>query len=178
MGELSLQRIVFYDVEASSLSAESYPIQVGWAEVLPTGAIRSEAMLIRRAAGWLDWSAEAERIHWITRSQLEEHGRPIEEVVAALDAAFEKGVVVSDHPSWEVFWSDRLYRAAGRKRGWRIGDALPLLRATAASREDNFWLSAHLEEPRLHRADADARVLAEAYVELRRRRATGEGGAA
>lgn len=165
---------IFYDVEASSLSAESYAIEVGWAEVLPAGTVRSEAMLIRRAAGWLDWSLEAESIHAITRSQLEVHGRPIEEVVAALDTAFGTGVVFSDYPSAEVLWTDRLYRAAGRKRKWRIGDALPLLRATAATREDKFWLSVHLEEPRLHRADADARVLAEAYIELRRRRAARE----
>lgn len=162
--------IIFYDVEASSLSSDSYPIELGWAEVLPNDSVMSEALLIRRAADWLDWSMVAQSVHWITRSHLRRYGRAVEEVVAALDTVFGTGVVYSDHPPSDVFWSNRLYAAVGRKRAWRIGDALPLLRATAATKADSIWLSVHLEEPRLHRADADARVLAEAYAELRRRR--------
>lgn len=163
-------RVICFDIEASSLSPKSYPIEVGWAEVLPDGAIRSEALLVCPAPSWVDWSSEAERIHGITRRQLADHGRPIDEVVAALDAAFGSGVAFSDAPDAESRWTNRLYAAAGRKRAWRIGDAIPLLRAIAATEADSSWLSAHLEEPRRHRADADARVLAEAYAELRRRR--------
>jgi hypothetical protein len=165
-----MPRIVFYDIEASSLSPESYPVEVGWAEVLPDGSVRGEAMLVHRAPGWLDWSMEAQSIHGITRGQLKTHGRPIEEVITALDAVFGTGVVFSDHPSSEVVWTDCLYRVAGRKRRWRVGDALPLLSATAATKEDSAWLQVRLQEQRLHRADADARVFAEAYAELRRRR--------
>ncbi len=161
---------IFYDVEASSLSAASYPIEVGWAEVLPDGSVQSQAILIRPDRDWTDWSAEAEGIHGIERTQLDDLGQPIDQVVAALDAAFGTRVAFSDAPQWEVIWTDRLYRAAGRRRRWRIGDALPLLRATAASNRDNIWLSVHLADTRLHRADADARVLAEAFAELRRRR--------
>lgn len=165
---------IFYDVEASSLSRDSYPVEVGWAEVLADGSVRSEALLVRRAPGWLDWSEHAQQVHGITRVDLQKHGRSADEVVAVLDAAFGSSVVFSDAPASEVFWTDRLYGAAGKKRVWRIGDAIPLLRATAASREDSFWLSVHLEEARLHRADADARVLADGLAELRRRRMTRE----
>ena len=160
---------IFYDVEASSLSASSFPIEVGWAEVLVDGSVRSKAMLIRPADGWVDWAEQAERIHGISRGQLEELGRPATEVVEELDVAFGDDTVLSDNPAWEVMWTDRLYLAAGRERPWRIGNAIALLRATAASSSDDFWLSAHLEDTRLHRADADAAVLAEAYAELRRR---------
>lgn len=160
---------IFYDVEASSLAAASFPIEVGWAEVLADGSVRSKAILIRPADGWVDWAELAERIHGISRGQLEELGRPVIEVVEELDAAFGDGTVLSDNPAWEVMWTDRLYLAAGRKRRWGIGNAVSLLRATAASSSDLLWLSVHLEDTRLHRADADAAVLAEGYAELRRR---------
>lgn len=165
-----MRTVIFFDVEASSLAADSYPIEVGWAVVDANGQIESDAILVRPEPSWTDWAEEAERVHGISRELIEAHGRPASEVAARLDEAFGSGVVFSDYPSVEVQWSDRLYAAAGYRRMWRIGDALPLLRATVTCRADGFWLSAHLEDTRLHRADADARVLAEAYVELQRRR--------
>lgn len=161
---------IFFDVEASSLSPASYPIEVGWALVLPDGSVTSRAILVRPAPDWLDWSVEAQGIHGITRADIERLGHPIDEVAAALDTAFGTNVAFSDAPQWEAFWADRLYQAVGRRRRWRIGDALPLLRATAASPGDSIWLSTHLADTRLHRADADALVLAEAFAELRERR--------
>ena len=50
--------IVFLDFEASSLSDDSYPIEVGW--VFEDG--RTEAHLIRPAPAWTDWDPAAEAI--------------------------------------------------------------------------------------------------------------------
>ena len=58
--------IVFLDFEASSLSDESYPIEIGWAG--EDGS--TEQHLIRPAPGWTDWSATAEAVHRIERDQL------------------------------------------------------------------------------------------------------------
>lgn len=48
--------LVFLDFEASSLSKQSYPIEVAW--VFEDG--RSEEYLIRPAPIWTDWDSAAE----------------------------------------------------------------------------------------------------------------------
>lgn len=162
---------IFFDIEASSLDASSYPIEVGWAIVDPELTITSDAMLIAPEPDWTDWSPQAEKVHGIRRCWLNQYGRPALEVADAMNSVFGNGVVFSDAPQFEAKWTRRLYDAVGLRRTWRIGDAIPLLRATAPSKSDNSWLSAHLEDTRLHRADLDALVLAEGYVEMQRRRA-------
>ena len=160
---------VCYDIEASSLGPASWPIEVGWATVAPDLSVTATAILIRPEPDWLDWSAQAQGVHGIDLAFAREHGRPASEVAQAINEAFGFGVVFSDACEWEVQWTKRLFAAVGVRRTWRIGDALPLLRATASTASDNHWLTARLSETRPHRADA--RLLAEAYSELRRRRA-------
>ena len=163
--------VIFYDVEASGLYEGSYPIEVGWAIVRPDGSITTDAMLITPISSWIGWSSEAEEIHGITRHMLSDLGRPIAEVVDRLDQVFCDYVVLSDYPPADEAWTDRLYAAAGRTRRFRIADAEFVLNFAASTAADHHWLAAHLSDTRLHRADADARVLAEAYVELMSRRA-------
>lgn len=165
---------VFFDIEASSLGLASWPIEVGWATVAADLSVTATAILIRPEPDWLDWSIQAQGVHGIDLAFAREHGHPASQVAEALNEAFGSGVVFSDACEWEVQWTKRLFAAVGVQRTWRIGDALPLLRATASTASDNHWLTARLSERRPHRADADARLLAEAYSELRRRRASAE----
>jgi hypothetical protein len=58
--------LVFLDFEASSLSKQSYPIEVAW--VFEDG--ESEEYLIRLAPLWTDWDPAAEAIHHIRRATL------------------------------------------------------------------------------------------------------------
>lgn len=160
----------FFDVEASSLAPDSFPIEVGWAVVGADLTITSDAILIVPQADWTDWHPQAEKVHGIRRCWLDQYGLPALEVAEAMNRVFGTGVVFSDAPAWEEMWTRRLYDAVGVRRTWRIGDAIPLLRATAPSKDDNHWLTFHLLDTRLHRADADALVLADGYVEMRRRR--------
>ena len=60
--------IVFLDFEASSLSKHSYPVEIAW--VFEDG--RSRSFLIKPKSGWTDWSADAEKIHGISRDRLQE----------------------------------------------------------------------------------------------------------
>lgn len=127
--------------------------------------LRHELTSIRK-----DCAPQAEKVHGIRRCWLDQYGLPALEVAEAMNRVFGTGVVFSDAPAWEEMWTRRLYDAVGVRRTWRIGDAIPLLRATAPSKDDNHWLTFHLLDTRLHRADADALVLADGYVEMRRRR--------
>jgi len=103
--------IVFLDFEASSLSPESFPVEVAWM----TENGQSETHLIRPAPGWADWSPTAEGVHGLSRDLLAREGRPVEAVARrVLDVLGAQGVVVaSDAARWEQRWLDRLLEAAG-----------------------------------------------------------------
>lgn len=111
---------VFLDFEASSLAADSYPVEVGWAG--EDGW--TEAHLIRPAADWTDWDAGAEAIHGLSRAELLASGEPHEAVARrALDALSAHEVFVSA-PSWDGKWMSVLLRAAGLPRhALRLHDA-------------------------------------------------------
>ncbi len=172
---------IFLDFEASSLSGESYPIEVGWAG--EDGS--EEAHLIRPAPEWTDWDAAAEAIHKISREQLLAGGEPHDQVARRmLDALGEEDVYVTA-PSWDGAWLSRLLRAAGLPRhAMRLheaddahvagaieilgGDpADPLARAGALDllREARRRIDA---EPPAHRALADAIQERAVFFEVRR----------
>ena len=103
---------VFLDFEASSLSKDSYPIEVGW-----TGEDGSEeAHLIRPAPGWTDWDPAAEAIHHIGRDQLLDEGEPHDEVARRMLDVLGPHDVYVTAPSWDGMWLSKLLRAAGLPR--------------------------------------------------------------
>ncbi|SHK06641.1 hypothetical protein SAMN02745194_04091 [Roseomonas rosea] len=107
--------IAFIDFEASSLGANSHPIEVGWFRADEEVA---EAHLIRPAEGWTDWAAASECIHGISREVLLQEGRPVMEVALRLLQALPPGevLVFSDAPAWDQDWLDTLFREAGLPR--------------------------------------------------------------
>lgn len=158
---------VILDFEASSLSDESYPIEVGW--VSEDG--REDGMLIRPAPQWRDWDREAEAMHGISRATLRTQGIHHEEVCDRLVGLFRDNAVYASAPSWDGRWLSMLLRAAGRPRhlirlagdteelfaeaarqrlGPRAGEA-EVTALVAAAR------GAAEAEPAAHRAVADAR---------------------
>lgn len=155
--------LLFVDFEASSLSKQSYPIEVGW--VWEDG--REEGYLIRPAPGWVEWDDSAEAIHGISRELLAHEGEPHDRVCERVIAAFEGNEVYASAPSWDGHWLSMLLRAAGHPRH--------LLRLKSS--EEAFIAKARLEgaaeaqavarvaaaraligqAPAAHRAIADAR---------------------
>lgn len=103
---------IFLDFEASSLSKQSYPIEVGW--VGETG--RGEAHLIRPAPGWTEWDEAAAAVHGISRAELERDGEPHALVCSRLLTIFEGNDVLASAPSWDGHWLSMLLRAAGHPR--------------------------------------------------------------
>lgn len=103
---------VFIDFEASSLSKDSYPVEVAW--VFEDG--RSRSFLIRPAPGWNDWSAEAEAIHGISREQLDKEGVEVSIIVDEMVATLADMDLCASAPSWDGKWLSALLRAAGHPR--------------------------------------------------------------
>jgi hypothetical protein len=159
--------VAILDFEASSLSDDSYPIEVGW--VLDDGS--GEGMLIRPAPGWLEWDEAAAAIHGITRAELARDGVPYDQVCARIIGLFDAGhVLYASAPSWDGHWLSMLLRAAGRPRHLiRLRDTDELLIAAARARlgpgAADAEVAARIAEaracietaPPAHRALADAR---------------------
>ena len=104
--------IVFLDFEASSLSKNSYPVEVAW--VFEDG--RSRSFLIRPAPGWTDWSGEAEAVHGISREQLVNEGVEVTVIVDEMVRTLFGQDLYASAPSWDGKWLSTLLRAAGHPR--------------------------------------------------------------
>lgn len=102
----------FIDFEASSLSRQSYPIEVAW--VFEDGD--AEAFLIRPIDRWTDWDPAAQAIHGISREELLQHGTTTKDVANRLVTALQGHEVFASAPSWDGKWLSTLLRSAGLPR--------------------------------------------------------------
>lgn len=119
---------VFLDFEASSLSNQSYPIEVAW--VFQDG--RSEHHLIAPAPTWSDWDAASEAVHGISRATLAADGKPMVFVANRMVEALTGHDLFASAPSWDGKWLSVLLRGAGLPRhALRLRDSDEALKATA-----------------------------------------------
>jgi hypothetical protein len=148
---------IFLDFEASSLTDESYPIEIGWAA--EDGAC--EAHLIRPAPGWTDWDVLAEGVHGIPRDRLCAEGEPPEAVAHRTLAALQGHAVFVSAPSWDGKWMSVLLRAGGLPRhALRLRDSDEACREAVARA-----LGDRLPEPK--REALAARLIREARGSVR-----------
>lgn len=103
---------VFLDFEASSLTDDSYPIEVGW--MFETG--EGESHLIRPADDWLDWNDKAAAIHGLTRPALEAAGSPHDVVAHRMVEILSGHDLFASAPSWDGKWLSVLMSHAGLPR--------------------------------------------------------------
>lgn len=164
---------IFLDFEASSLSKQSYPIEVGWVGEDGSG----EAHLIRPAPGWTEWDDRAAAVHGITRDQLARDGEAHDAVCARLLALFEGNDVLASAPSWDGHWLSMLLRAAGHPRHLvRLQDTEVAFTAAATIRAGDVAATIAAARARVEAAPAGHRALADAGREWSIWRAIIEGG--
>ena len=175
------ETVVILDVEASGLGPLSWPIEVGVAIVEGDAIAHAEARLIRPHPGWdpAGWTEDSAAVHGIPRAALESAPPPAEVAAWLLDLLAGRRAW-SDAPMSDWRWLNELTDAAGL--GWgavRLGDYDRALIAAFGTSERGqeavraAW--AHFDGiPTPHRAEADARLMAEAY--LIGRRVLGENG--
>ncbi|MGG5890476.1 3'-5' exonuclease [Falsiroseomonas sp. HC035] len=121
------------DIEASGLSDDSYPIEIGLALPSPTPGGDWEILLlswlIRPTATWLDnqdaWSTTAEQVHGLTLDRLQSEGLDPAEVAREIDQVLNGRIVVADTgpAGADAFWLKRLAAAAGEpwsSRTWPL----------------------------------------------------------
>lgn len=153
------------DFEASGLHAKSYPIEVA---IYIDGETRS--WLIRPEPKWLFWCNTAEKLHGISRETLFKEGLAASDVVAGLNAflADFNGEIYSDAHLWDADWLSKLYRAAKQRPPSIIASIYDLLSTEEAAQFNKSKNELGAEERfRLHRAESDVRLIAEAYNQAR-----------
>lgn len=152
------------DIEASGFGLGSYPIEVGF--VQPDG--QTWCSLVKPQPDWQHWDPNAAAVHHITREQLLQHGRDVDEIASALNERLHGMTVYSDAWAHDYTWLNRLYEAADRSPSFKLDN----LRALLTDAEAACWhdvkrrvvLSLGLAR---HRASADARILQQTLLSLR-----------
>lgn len=139
------RKLAFVDFEASSLSADSYPIEVAFVSENGWG----DGWLIKPMDGWDDWSVSAESVHGIAREMLEREGADVGYVAErmALLLGNPRVIGVSDNPQFDAMWLRELYAAAGIRqaielvhvRAAYLGACQPLMQAITAKPGTTTW---------------------------------------
>jgi hypothetical protein len=144
------------DIEASGFGRGSYPIEIGF--VLPDGS--AYCTLILPDASWTHWDGDAERIHGISRSLLQRHGRSAAEVAAELNHRLAGRAVYCDNWAHDYAWLARLFESAAVSPSFQLRHLRELLSENAAEHfDDTREIVARNLQLRRHRASSDARVL-------------------
>lgn len=110
-----IDTLIFIDIEASSLAADSWPIEVGLAWIA-NGTVETWSSLIRPDPDWDEdaWSDQSADVHGIARRELD--AAPLSSDVAhELIDRIAGRIVVSDAPAFDHFWAEQLTETIGMK---------------------------------------------------------------
>lgn len=117
--------LVTITLEASSLDARSYPIEVGicrWDA--PEQPLQSWSTLIKPTQAWRtrgSWSTAAQAAHHIARDELDAGLSP-HETALVLDSLIGGSIALCAGGQYDHHWRSTLYRAAGSTPDWRLAD--------------------------------------------------------
>jgi hypothetical protein len=159
---------LWIDVEASSLSAFSWPCEFGWV----SADLKAGSFLIRPLEKWSDWSVASEMIHGISLEEIMDHG--IDAAIAArqINQICGGRQVLSDNPEMDGGWLDQLFHDVGIARQFTLNDSRQLeAMAAALSKLTPGWAQSLVEQingrfPHPHRAGPDCRRGAARFLAL------------
>lgn len=175
---MKIRDILFIDFEASSLSMNSFPIEVGIAWI-DAGKIESWSSLIQPDRSWQvgDWSTASASVHKIPQDMVLE-ALPARDVAITVLSKIKGKHLVSDNPQFERFWMNKLLSTIDAASPFIFN--FELIAASACKNNphalDNVYEKlARIKAP--HRAGPDAERLARGVLRgLEFVRATGKHG--
>jgi len=155
---------IFFDVEASSLSGDSYPIQIAWNDC--HGDIH--CYLINPFLypdDYTDWSPESELIHGFSRAYLRKHGHKPDYVADDMLKHLGGHTLFSDAPDFDGFWIRRLFQAVNKEIDFKFGYAIAMFEYIQPGHY-KFSEKARKDAGPAHKADNDVRYLLNIYRAL------------
>jgi len=157
----SLRKIAFIDLEASGLSANSWPIEIGWV----VNDHEAQSILLKPEPNWplSAWDYSAEKLHGISQKRLAQDGINCAQACKLVNDALEETDVYSDAPDWDGFWLLRAFHAAGTKPSFKLKDYSKLILSILPEDRNALFRQADAISPRTHRAAADAKHLRTLY---------------
>lgn len=165
--ETGIEDYAVLDFEASSLSLESWPIEIGisW---LQEGRIQTWSSLIRPAPEWeiSDWSARSATVHGIAREDLLD-APTASAVVNDFFSKLPRKLLVSDAPEFEARWLARLLTAAGYVDVPQIADYHDVSYKQFSGLALDMLYESLSRYPAPHRAGPDSARLAKAWRKAR-----------
>lgn len=151
---------IIIDIEASGFGHQSYPIEIGFI----TEDKQTWCALIRPEADWDYWDKDAESVHHISRSVLEQHGKPAKQIAAHLNQLLANKTVYSDGWAHDYVWLHQLYESVNQKPSFKLED----LRYVLDERQLLHWhqtKQAVISEMNAvrHRASSDAKIIQQTW---------------
>jgi hypothetical protein len=156
----------FLDFEASSLAANSWPIEIGIARIV-NRVVVSDSQLIRPHPSWEEegWSPASAEIHGLSRARLEAEGTHASEVATWFKQR-NIGLAITDNPEFEQRWLIRLLATNPPFPVVQLLDFDSYVRMSLPDKAAVSRVYRALEQhgPAPHRAGPDAERLARAWL--------------
>ncbi|GAA6162199.1 hypothetical protein NBRC116589_43730 [Ruegeria sp. HU-ET01832] len=157
---------IFIDFEASSLSPQSWPIEVGlaWLEGRKV-VVKSRLICSRESWDPDDWDPKSEEIHGLPYSTILSSGSDADVVSDWLLDIAQENTLISDAPEFDQRWLDRLLGRSGPQImdfDQAVWNAFSDNGNPASSRLSRVYKT-KTNRPTAHRAGPDAADLAYAW---------------
>lgn len=156
--------IIFIDLEASSLSAESWPIELGFCWLDERQKLRTASKLIKPHPSWPmeAWSTRSQRVHGITLDELKGAEDAAEVAKWAL-GRLEGSLLLSDAAEFDQRWLSVLMATIGQRDVLKVESIQEEVRKQFRGDAMSMFFRADANGGSAHRAAADALRLGQAW---------------
>lgn len=158
------QDILFIDLEASSLSDDSWPIELGICWLDERMKLRTASKLIKPHPSWplSAWSERSQRVHKITLCELEGADGATEVAKWALNRLSD-ALLLSDAAEFDQRWFSVLMATIGQRDVLKVESIQEEVRRRFEGDAMSMFFRANSAGGSAHRAAADALRLGQAW---------------
>lgn len=146
--------VLTMDIEASGLTAESYPVSIGVA-----GNEQRWIWYVSPLGEWDEWCEIAAAMHGIERDFLLSQGRDAFLIAREMNAIF-KGHTLLVNSDWDQVWLAKLFDESGVRCAFEVKRLEQVFSSDTCTLINDAFESADIP----HEADKDATVLRDAIV--------------
>ena len=129
-------KLGFIDIEASGLSEDSFPLEIGWT----IDGDYVESFLVKPDKQWNinSWSNEAKKLHNIELKDVIDFGNENEKIAKKMNEDLEGFVLLSDSVSHDIRWVNMIFSASLIERKFKIVSIEKFLKRIGLSDKDIF----------------------------------------